>query len=66
MRTGWLVRVLVRVLVVVGAMRGVPVTVVDVVDMIAMGDRFVATPGAMFVPVALGLVVARASRAGQP
>ncbi len=49
-----------------GAVRRVPVTIVDVVDVVAMGDRLVATAGAMFVPVALGLVVARASRAGQP
>ena len=54
------------VFVVVGTVRRVVVAVVHIVDMVAVLDRLMATPGPVLMAVALGLGVPRQRDAAQP
>ena len=58
--------VLVRVLVVVPLVGGVPVPVVQVVDVVAVQDRLVPAPGPVLVGMALGVAVARGREVDSP
>ena len=49
---------MVGVLVIVAEMRGMQMTVVQIVDVVVMGDRLMATVRSVLVPVAFSLTVA--------